>query len=345
MNKANLHNLSKINFELLGHVFSNKYQYGLALFSLYTIISFGIGLLIGFLFYPINLKIKINPIVLGFWSASVGAYLSSDYLYLNKKTHIFLDKSIIFIIILLSFYILSGFVGDLITWYIKSKTNESPSSMIKGSIIVILTSIGFFVAFQRIGLSITPLITTLGISTVVIGLALQDTLSNFLSGFYIIISKQIRIGDYIKFDTYEGYVEDIYLRSTSIRTLTGNLIIVPNSKLTSSVITNYYLPYQNLAVVLSLSVGYKEDLNRVEKILIDESKKVLNSLEGADKEFEPVIRYSSFGASGINLNLVFKVRKFTDQYLIIHELIKALKQRCDKENIEIPYQTIKIIEN
>lgn len=341
--------IAKINLEFLGHVFKNKQQYGMAVFAFYTLLFFIIGLLIGFLFYIISLKlnrkIKINPFTIGFWIANVGAYLSSDYLYINKKSHIFLDKSILLVLIILGFYILSSIIGDLISWYIHSKNHEAPSSMLKASIVIIITLIGLFIAFQSIGLSITPLITTLGISTVVIGLALQDTLSNFLSGFYIIMSKQLRIGDYIKFDNYEGYVEDIYWRSTYIRTLSGNLIAIPNSKITSSVVTNYHLPYQSMSVILPISVSYKEDLKKVEDILIKVAKETLDKLDGADKTLEPFVRYSSFGASGINLNLIFKVREFKDQYLITHELIKAIKQTFDKEGIEIPYQTIKLVDN
>ena len=98
-----------------------------------------------------------------------------------------------------------------------------------------------------------------------------------------------------------------------------------------------------MAVVFSFSVGYKEDLERVEKLLIETAKEVVNKVEGADKTYEPVVRYRSFGSSGIDLSLVVKAKEFLNQYLIIHELIKAIKKRFEEENIEIPYQTINVI--
>ncbi|MGC8588805.1 MAG: mechanosensitive ion channel family protein [Hydrogenobaculum sp.] len=338
-----------LRLEFLGHIFKSREEYGLVVFGFYSILFFGIGFLIGislntvFKSFKTTKKISANPFLIGLWGMFLGAYISSDYLYLTRKAHIVIDRIILFGLVFLGFYILSNIIGELISLYVKSRTQEVPSSILKASIVIFISTVGLFIAFQSIGLSISPLITTLGVGTVVIGLALQDTLSNFLSGFYILVSKNIRVGDYIKFDVYEGYVEDIYWRTTHIRTLSGNVIVVPNSKLTSSVITNYHLPYENMAVVFSFSVGYKEDLDRVEKLLIEIAKDIVSKVDGADKTYEPIVRYGSFGASGINLSLVVKVKEFVNQYLIIHELIKAIKKRFDQENIEIPYQTINVM--
>ncbi|MFP3158428.1 MAG: mechanosensitive ion channel family protein [Hydrogenobaculum sp.] len=323
-------------------------MFGFYIIPFYIISSFGIGFLIGiflntvFKRFKITSKIRISPFLIGFWGTFFGAYLSSDYLHIPGKVHLIIDRIIIFCLIFIPFYILSDIIGKTIELYIESKNNKAPSSILKNSIVVFGSIIGLFIALQTIGISITPLITTLGVGTVVIGLALQDTLSNFFSGFYILVSKNIRVGDYIKFDVYEGYVKDINWRVTHIKTLSGNVIVVPNSKLTSSVITNYHLP-EKISVVFSFSVGYKEDLERVEKLLIEIAKEVLNKLEAADKSHEPIVRYRSFGSSGIDLILVVRVKEFLDQYLIVHEFIKAIKKRFEEENIEIPYQTINVI--
>jgi len=323
-------------------------MFGFYIFSFYIISFFGIGFLIGiflnavFKRFKTTSKIRISPFFIGIWLAFLGAYLSSDYLHIPEKVHLIIDRIIIVGLIFFFFYILSDSIGKTIALYLESKSNKASSSILKNSIVVVGSVAGLFMAFQSIGFPITPIITTLGVGTVVIGLALQDTLSNFLSGFYILVSKNIRVGDYIKFDVYEGYVEDINWRVTHIRTLSGNVIVVPNSKLTSSVITNYHLP-EKISVVFSFSVGYKEDLERVEKLLIEITKEVVNKLQAADKSHEPIVRYRSFGSSGIDLILVVRVKEFLDQYLIIHEFIKAIKKRFEEENIEIPYQTINVM--
>jgi len=355
--------------ELLGHVFKIIEEYGLLVFcfSFWSILFFCIGFLIGiflnavFKRFKTTNEISISPFLIGIWLAFLVAYILSDYLYITKKDHVvikyhlIIDKTIIFFFVIINFLILSKIIGlillkiigkiiDLIDLFIKPKTDELNYPILKDLIVLFVFIIGLFIAFQIIGISITTLITTLGVGTAVIGFVVRDTISNLLSGFYILVSKNIRVGDYIKFDEYEGYVEDIHWHTTHIRTLSKNIIAVPNSKLTSSVITNYNLTYEHMSVVFSFSVGYKENLERVEKLLIEIAKEVVNKVESADKSYEPVVRYRSFGSSGIELILVVRVvKEFQKQYFIVHELIKAIKKRFEEENIEIPYQTINVM--
>ena len=354
--------------ELLGHVFKIIEEYGLLVFcfSFWSILFFCIGFLIGiflnavFKRFKTTNEISISPFLIGIWLAFLVAYILSDYLYHKKdhvviKYHLIIDKTIIFFFVIINFLILSKIIGlillkiigkiiDLIDLFIKPKTDELNYPILKDLIVLFVFIIGLFIAFQIIGIPITTLITTLGVGTAVIGFVVRDTISNLLSGFYILVSKNIRVGDYIKFDEYEGYVEDIHWHTTHIRTLSKNIIAVPNSKLTSSVITNYNLTYEHMSVVFSFSVGYKENLERVEKLLIEIAKEVVNKVESADKSYEPVVRYRSFGSSGIELILVVRVvKEFQKQYFIVHELIKAIKKRFEEENIEIPYQTINVI--
>ena len=93
---------------------------------------------------------------------------------------------------------------------------------------------------NAVGVSITPIITALGVGGLAMALALQDTLSNLFAGIHILAEHTIRIGDFIRLETgQEGYVEDISWRTTRIRMLPNNMVIVPNSKLAQSVVVNY----------------------------------------------------------------------------------------------------------
>ncbi|MDP9263412.1 MAG: mechanosensitive ion channel family protein, partial [Acidobacteriota bacterium] len=108
--------------------------------------------------------------------------------------------------------------------------------------------VGGLVILDTLGISITPVLTALGVGGLAVALALQDTLSNLFAGLGIIASHQVRMGDYIKLASgEEGYVTDIRWRNTTIRTLPNNVVIVPNNKLASAVITNYYQPAKDLA--------------------------------------------------------------------------------------------------
>ena len=353
--------------ESMDHVFKIIEEYGLLVFrfSFWSILFFCIWFFIVvflnekiFKRFKTTSKISISPFLTGIWVAFLVAYIFYYYLYITKKDHVvikyhlIIDRTIVFFFVIINFLILSKIIGLVLSkiigkikdLFIKPKTNELNSPILKDLIVLFVFIIGLFIAFQIIGISTTTLITTLGVGTAVIGFVVRDTLSNFLSGFYILVSKNIRVGDYIKFDEYEGYVKDIHWHTTHIRTLSKNIIAVPNSKLTSSVITNYNLNYEHMSVVFSFSVSYKEDLERVEKLLIEIAKEVVNKVESADKKYEPVVRYRSFGSSGIDLILVVRVvKEFQKQYFIVHELIKAIKKRFEEENIEIPYQTINVI--
>jgi small-conductance mechanosensitive channel len=157
--------------------------------------------------------------------------------------------------------------------------------------------IGSLIILQTLNISITPILTALGVGGLAVALALQDTLSNLFSGLQIIASKQVRPGDYVKLESgEEGYVTDITWRNTAIRALPNNMVIVPNSKLASTLVTNYYQP-----------------------------------------EFEPFIRYHTFADFSVNFSVILRAGEFTDQFMVKHEFIKRLHERYQQEGIEIPF--------
>ena len=135
----------------------------------------------------------------------------------------------------------------------------------------------------------------------------------------------------------EGYVIDITWRNTTIRALPNNIIIVPNSKLASAVIVNYYLPQREMAVLVQVGVSYDSDLEEVERVTVEVAKEVMREVEGGVPEFEPFIRYHTFADFSINFTVILRAREFVGQYLIKHEFIKRLHKRYQQEGIEIPF--------
>lgn len=203
---------------------------------------------------------------------------------------------------------------------------------------VTVVLIALLMILDGFGLKITPLLASLGIAGLAVALAFQDTLMNFFAGVFTLVDQPVRAGDYIRLDTGdEGYVEKIGWRSTRIRTFPNNIVIVPNSKLAQSIITNYYSPAKEMGLYLPCSVAYGSDLKKVEKVTVEVAKKVLSETKGGMKTFEPYIRYNSFGDSGIGFSVILRVESFVDKYLVTHEFVKALHERYLKEGIEIPY--------
>jgi len=167
---------------------------------------------------------------------------------------------------------------------------------------------------------------------------LQDTLSNFFSGIYILADKPFRIGDFVQLESGEkGYVEKIGWRSTHMRMISNNAIVIPNAKIASSVLTNYDLIEQQTALIVPVGVAYGSDLSKVQRIAEEVANHIISTVEGAVAEVEPRVRFTEFADSSINFNIAVRVKRFEDNYLVKHELIKALHERFNKEGIEIPF--------
>ena len=176
-----------------------------------------------------------------------------------------------------------------------------------------------------------------------VALALQPTLSNIFAGIHIISDKPINVGDYIELENgISGFVEDIGWRSTRIKTIYNNYVVIPNSKFAESIIINQSLPGQELIIKIECGVDYSSDLEKVEKITLEVAKNIQEKIKGAVKEFKPFMRYHTFGDSNINFSVFLKIRSPIDKLKVAHEFIKALKSRYDKENIEISWPVRKI---
>jgi len=209
---------------------------------------------------------------------------------------------------------------------------------------IIIFIIGFLIILQSLGISVTPLLTALGVGGLAVALALQDTLSNLFSGIQIISSRLVMPGDYIKLSTgEEGYVRDVNWRNTVICTMANNENIIPNSELAKSILTNFSRPEKEMSLVVPISVSYDSDLAKVESVTIAVAQEVLNEIEGGVNEFTPFTRYTGFSESGINFNVIMRVQKFDAQFPIKHEFIKRIHVRFLQEKIEIPFPVRTVI--
>ena len=199
--------------------------------------------------------------------------------------------------------------------------------------------LGVLVLLNLLGVSITPILTALGVGGLAVALALQDTLSNLFAGFYVSMAGQVRVNDYIKLESgEEGYVQDINWRSTSIRALANNLIIVPNAKLAQAIVTNYHLPEKRMSLLIPIGVDYECDPARVEEILVDVATRAAGKIPGLLADPPPFVRFiPGFGDSSLNFTLICQVGEFVDQYLAQHELRKRIFKRFRQEGINIPF--------
>ena len=202
---------------------------------------------------------------------------------------------------------------------------------------VLVISIGCLIILDTIGVSITPLLASLGVGSVAVALALQDTLSNFFGGIYLLVDRPIRIGDFVQVDDIDGYVDKIGWRSTRIKQLANNTIVVPNSKIASARLKNFDLPESEGSLVIQVGVSYSCNLEHVERVTIEVARKVLRTVPGGVSQFDPFIRYHTFGDSSIGFSVILRVQTYVDNFLLKHEFIKALHAAYNEEKIEIPF--------
>lgn len=227
----------------------------------------------------------------------------------------------------------AGFVNLFV-----QRTEGVSTSLLSNLAKTIVLVLGTLILLQTVGIEITPIVTTLGIGGLAVGLALQDTLANLFSGFYLVISKQVRAGDYVKLDDgHQGYVTDINWRNTTIKEISNNVIIVPNSKLASAIFTNYHLPAKEITLTMNVGVSYDSDLELVEKVTVEVAKEVMQEIAPELIQIEPYLRFHTFNDFSIDYTLYMRVSEYFDQRIGKHLLVKKLHKRYQQEGIEIPF--------
>jgi len=215
---------------------------------------------------------------------------------------------------------------------------KSSGHIAQGFARAIVIGLGLLILLDSFGVSITPLLASLGVSSLAIALALQPTLENFFAGIQLVIDKPLRVGQFVKLDSgEEGYVHKIGWRSSWIRMLPNNTVVIPNKILVTSKVLNYYYPETEMAVLVQVGVHYDSDLEHVEKVTIEVGEEIMKTIQGGIPEFKPFIRYHTFNAFSIDFTVILRCKEFVDNYLIKHEFIKSLHKRYAKEGINIPY--------
>jgi len=208
---------------------------------------------------------------------------------------------------------------------------------------VMLIFIGVLIALSVLNLdkAATSALAGLGLIGLALGYAFQGIISNFLAGIFISINRIIAVGDFIKADGEEGEVIDITLRTTTIRTLQGQHVLVPNSKIFEDTMTNYTVSRER-RIDITCGVEYDSDLERVEKI----TREVIESLPTRDKNKRVGFAYTEFGDSSINFFVNFWITHTDPKHYFgaQNEAIKAIKARFDKEGFTIPFPIRTIIQ-
>lgn len=259
--------------------------------------------------------------------------------YLMKILNDYVSKFFIIVLIGSITLAIGNLAVRLFDFWARDQEKGFPSTtMFTNFVRIAIYIIGTLIILDALNISITPMITALGLGGLAVSLALKDTLTDVFAGLHILLSKKVQVGDFIQLDTGDmGYVQNISWRNTIIMERTNNIIHIPNTRLSSAIIKNFDSGDPSFSVKIPIGVGYSSDLEKVEKITKEVIEKIQSSMEETNNNYEPTMRFQNFGESSINLMVYFRGNRYGDQNPIIHQFIKTLHKRYAEEGIEIPF--------
>lgn len=219
----------------------------------------------------------------------------------------------------------------------KRVEQDSISNMISKIVAVVIVAAALFLSLGILNLNqaLTSILTGAGITGLVIGLALQGTLSNTISGIILSFRKKIQIGNWVETNGYAGEVIDINLKDFTLREADNNIVIIPNKTILENPLKNYSLTTR-MRVMLECGVGYESDLEKVEKITKETIANSFDQIESAD---DVEFYYTEFGGSSINYLLRFWIdaENALEKLKAKSKAVIEIKKAYDKEDINIPF--------
>jgi len=271
------------------------------------------------------------------WCLLVGMHFALYRVHIEPGMLGEIQKALLILFMFSLIVIIARVVGNMVSRLSSRLGNVLHSTSILENITRLTVYIlGFLAILQTMGISILPVLTALGVGGLAVSLALNDTLSNFFAGLHILISRQIRLGDYIRLDSgQEGTVMDISLRNTTIRQLNNNLMILPNLKLSTAIVTNFDKTDSKMLLPIPITIKRDEgvDLDKIEASTLAVANTVLKQMKEGVASFKPYLRYTTYGDTTLEFTVYLETKNYPSQFALKHEFIKQLKQKFEAENI------------
>lgn len=273
------------------------------------------------------------------WAFLLGVYAAILNYHLSVESIDLVRKILIGLAVATATYVGGRTVLGLVEAY-SARTSALPSASLLPTFAELLVFVlGGMMVLSTVGVSITPLITALGVGGLTIGFALSTPLSNIFAGLMIIASRQLRPGDYVKFDGgVEGWVVDITWFATTLRDRADNTLIMPNSKITSSWFTNFDLPDPHATVELKATLSADVDLAVAEQEILQAATDTLRTCKIQSSQ-KPYVRFTDFNGNRINFSAFLRADSMQNSLTIQHEFVKHLQQRSRENPKALPLFT------
>jgi small-conductance mechanosensitive channel len=272
-----------------------------------------------------------------------GGYFAISSLPLHEKLLMVATGVIYVILVAIVCNLIYHVCDELLKWYVSLQQESSGALMSRQMLPVAEKIVSLFlmgaaliVILKHFNYDIFSLVTALGIGSLAIGMAAKDTLAHMISGFTLMLDRPFRIGDRIQLAGGQiGDVADIGLRSTKIKTLDNQLLIIPNSDLCNTMLTNQAFPDNRVKGRVNVNVIYGSDVEQVKQLLVSTALQV----DGVLAEPPPEAYFNSFGESALNMVLFFWVAEYAALLAINDRVNSAILKSFNEHSIEIPFPT------
>lgn len=256
----------------------------------------------------------------------------------------FFENLIITIIVFIISYMFTGVANILITYWQKMRLDGESNSefhdevlpLIKSLIKIVISIIAIVVVLQIWGVQVGTLIASIGIVGIILGFAFQDTMKNIFGGIALISDNSIKKHDVIQLDTGEvGEVIEMSLRSTKLKTLDNDYLMVPNGTLANSRFINFALPTSTMRISVFASVAYGTDPNLVKNVLLETLKGRNDILSLPRRE----VRFLKMNDFSMDFELLFYIKNYKERFTIADSVTTDVYLALEKYGIEIPFPT------
>lgn len=206
-------------------------------------------------------------------------------------------------------------------------------AIVRDVMMLVIYAVVIIIVVGQAGVDVTSIVTTSAVLTAVIGFALQDLLSNIISGLAIEIERPYTVGDFVKFNDQEGIVLEINWRSTKIETLHRDVVIIPNNVATRSPIINFSAPSRIHRRKIAVGLRYEAAPNRVRESLLTACR----GCEGVLSEPEPYVVLKEYADFSINYKLFFFIQDFRNRERIENRVMTRLWYQLRRDGLSIPF--------
>ncbi|MFH0885471.1 MAG: mechanosensitive ion channel family protein [Candidatus Micrarchaeota archaeon] len=290
--------------------------------------------------------LKVLGSYLPYISIATSLWVSLEAVYPEQVVFGNFKEFDVYVIVMMAIlgFLLSSLANAILIWYgleirtDKKKVKENEVFPFVRNVVRVSIVLVFAVfILQRLGFETGAIITGLGVGGLAVALALQDTLGNFFAGVHILVDKPFREEDYVKLENgVEGSVKQIGWRTTRLITPANNEVIVPNSKLSNSILENFSTPNEQSGIAYSIGVDYREDIDSVEKIIFDTLRRVGKANPLLDEQ-SVWVRFDSFGDYSLNFKFGYNVKGYVNRFAILKEVNRELFYAFKKNDINIPF--------